>query len=133
MVFKSTLSVFAFASAVLALPFPEALAQLPGATLECHEACGNLILASRECSDNTCLCNPSGQFMELAPACLDCGWQLWEFYGSYLEGPLGQCNLPTQPTGVNTNTAAARATVAAAAKVASVANADITPAPKASN
>ncbi|KAF5100825.1 hypothetical protein D0Z00_001094 [Geotrichum galactomycetum] len=98
---KTFIATAALATAVAAVPFPEAIAQLPGATMQCHEACGNLILESRKCSDNECLCSSDSPFMSLAPECLDCGWQLWTYYGKYLSEPLGKCNLPTEPTGVN--------------------------------
>lgn len=101
---KNFISTAALAAAVAAIPFPEALAQLPGATMECHTVCGTLILEARKCGDNCC--DEGTAFMDLVPGCLDCGWQLWNYYGKYLVEPLSKCGLPTEPTGVNTNTVA---------------------------
>ncbi|KAF5092410.1 hypothetical protein D0Z03_002875 [Geotrichum reessii] len=101
---KNFIFTAALAAAAAAIPFPEALAQLPGATMECHSVCGTLILEARKCGD-TC-CDKGSAFMDLVPGCLDCGWQLWNYYGKYLVEPLGKCGLPTEPTGVNTNTIA---------------------------
>lgn len=99
---KNFISTAALVAAVAAVPFPEAIAQLPGATMQCHEACGNLIIESRKCTGTEC-CAQGTPFMNLVPECLECGWQLWNFYGKYLTGPLGTCGLPTEPTGVNPN------------------------------
>lgn len=99
MVPKIILAITAFANVIFALPFPEVVAQLPGATPQCHETCGKLIVESRKCRDNICLCSPGSPFMSLSGACLECGWQLWTYYGRFLQVPLGRCNLPTEPTG----------------------------------
>ncbi|KAF5096526.1 hypothetical protein D0Z03_001597 [Geotrichum reessii] len=99
---KNFISTAALVAAVAAVPFPEAVAQLPGATMQCHEACGNLILESRKCTGTEC-CSQGSPFMNLVPECLECGWQLWNYYGKYLTGPLGTCGLPTEPTGANPN------------------------------
>lgn len=131
---KTFITTAALATAVAAVPFPEAIAQLPGATMQCHEACGNLILESRKCSDNDCLCSSGSPFMNLAPSCLDCGWQLWSYYGKYLSEPLGKCNLPTEPTGVNPNatpaTTAAEAPATTAEASATTAEPETTQAPE---
>lgn len=131
---KTFITAAALATAVAAVPFPEAIAQLPGATMQCHEACGNLILESRKCSDNDCLCSSGSPFMDLAPSCLDCGWQLWSYYGKYLSEPLGKCNLPTEPTGVNLNatpaTTAAEAPATTAEAPATTAEPETTQAPE---
>ncbi|KAF5112776.1 hypothetical protein DV495_000113 [Geotrichum candidum] len=131
---KTFITAAALATAVAAVPFPEAIAQLPGATMQCHEACGNLILESRKCSDNDCLCSSGSPFMDLAPSCLDCGWQLWSYYGKYLSEPLGKCNLPTEPTGVNPNatpaTTAAEAPATTAEAPATTAEPETTQAPE---
>lgn len=131
---KTFITAAALATAVAAVPFPEAIAQLPGATMQCHEACGNLILESRKCSDNDCLCSSGSPFMDLAPSCLDCGWQLWSYYGKYLSEPLGKCNLPTEPTGVNPNatpaTTAAEAPATTAEASATTAEPETTQAPE---
>lgn len=105
-----------FVASANALAFPEAVAQLPGATYQCHEFCGNLILESRKCSetDNDCLCASGSGFSNLVDPCLDCGWQLWDYYGKYLVGPLGRCGLPTEPTGAKAGEAAESTTEAAA-------------------
>jgi hypothetical protein len=117
--FKIFISIAALVTAVAAVPFPEALAQLPGATMDCHNYCGNLILESRKCNDNECLCADGSPFMELVPDCLDCGWQLWNYYGKFLIEPLGKCNLPTEPTGINTKTAVATTSAVSAKTSAS--------------
>ncbi|GME86774.1 unnamed protein product [Ambrosiozyma monospora] len=95
---------FAVAEAVgFAIP-----ADADPASYECHAFCGNAILAARACSsngaddgtfDSTCLCASDSEFMSYVPDCLDCGWCLWDDYGSYLTTPLSTCDQPTEPTG----------------------------------
>lgn len=80
------------------------------ADISCHAACGYLILNGQSCSlnttdtysgpyDSSCLCGSDSNFMKRYPACMDCGWTLWKYYGGYLENALEACNLLTEPTG----------------------------------
>ncbi|OUM53041.1 hypothetical protein BVG19_g2287 [[Candida] boidinii] len=111
MLSRNVLLTIAAASSVLAIPkgvpeaFPGALANAAEATYECHANCGYLILAARQCGadggpyDTDCLCTAGSQFENLIASCLDCGWCLWEDYGSFLSAPLSACGGPTEPTG----------------------------------
>ncbi|GME71475.1 unnamed protein product [[Candida] boidinii] len=131
MLSRNVLLTIAAASSVLAIPkgvpeaFPGALANAAEATYECHANCGYLILAARECGadggpyDTSCLCTAGSQFENLVASCLDCGWCLWEDYGSFLSAPLSACGEPTEPTG--TLCAAGASTPAPAAETTSAA------------
>lgn len=96
-----------------ALPAADPIAEALGfakpaeATYECHSYCGNAIIQARKCSsdgsdgnyDSDCLCSSDSSFLSLVPDCLDCGWCLWDDYGSYLTSALAQCSTSTEPTG----------------------------------
>ena len=107
MKFFATITTLALTGAAYAMPFAEAMAQLPGTTIECHIACGNAILESRKCEQITntdaeyeaCLCTAGSGFMERIDDCLYCGWPLWSAYSPYLTEPLLTCDLPIEPTG----------------------------------
>jgi hypothetical protein len=74
----------------------------------CHAACGGMARNARTCSDNgrysgpfdhECLCGDDAEFMNLSARCLECGWSLWDSYGSFLSNALLECDLPSEPTG----------------------------------
>ncbi|GME73352.1 transferase activity protein [[Candida] boidinii] len=111
MLSRNVLLTIAAATSALAIPkgvpeaFPGALAKAAEASYECHASCGYLILAARECGDDggpydeSCLCTSGSQFENLVDSCLECGWCLWDDYGSFLTAPLSVCGNPTEPTG----------------------------------
>ena len=119
-------------SSVLGFAMPEAFAeamanpQLPGSTVECHSFCGNAILEWRNCggdsSDATkeCTCASDSKYTELIHPCLQCGAALWYAYSKFLEESLKLCNLPLEPTGTVTSTAAPSTSSAAASSSAAV-------------
>lgn len=57
-----------------------------------------LLTAQMETTSD-CLCSSDSSFLSLVPDCLDCGWCLWDDYGSYLTSALAQCSTSTEPTG----------------------------------
>ncbi|GME68167.1 unnamed protein product [[Candida] boidinii] len=79
------------------------------AAYQCHAYCGTMINQARACADDgasdtgpynhDCLCAQGSDFQSLVASCLDCGWCLWEDYGQFLEAPLSECGLPSEPTG----------------------------------
>ncbi|ONH66458.1 hypothetical protein BON22_3748 [Cyberlindnera fabianii] len=87
------------------------------ATIACHAACGQMIIAGQACSkgENTfggpyitgCLCGSSDtEFLSFYDACMDCGWTLWKYYSPYLAEALGECHdedsqYSTEPTGTS--------------------------------
>ncbi|OWB64529.1 hypothetical protein B5S29_g5661 [[Candida] boidinii] len=79
------------------------------ASYTCHAYCGTMINYARACAedgasdtgpyDHDCLCAQDSDFQSLVASCLDCGWCLWDDYGKYLDAPLSECSLPSEPTG----------------------------------
>lgn len=120
------LSIATSSASPAADPIAEALgfAKPAEASYECHSYCGNAIIEARKCSssgsdsdyDSNCLCSSGSSFLSLVPDCLDCGWCLWDDYGSYLTSALAECSTSTQPTGTS---CAASTTAAATTEAAS--------------
>ncbi|ONH67879.1 hypothetical protein BON22_2765 [Cyberlindnera fabianii] len=121
----------AYAEAIaIAHPDPEAYALAASAddcaSIACHAACGMLIIYGSACTSNTenqyagpynttCLCSDDSDFIKQYPACMNCGWTLWKYYGGYgvVTEYTTYCPLTTTEAATSTDAATTKTTTKA--------------------
>ncbi|KAK0383648.1 hypothetical protein NLU13_9559 [Sarocladium strictum] len=90
--------------------------QTSGPKFECHSACGNAILQSRDSSD---YCD-STEWVGLLDDCLDCAleFEIWQYYSPEVKPAAEACglNATPKPAGGDTTTSAAAQTTTQAAE-----------------